>query len=676
LKTPIAFILFRRPEQTARVWERIRAARPEKLFLIADGPRTPNEEKQCRAARDIVANVDWPCEVQRNFSDTNLQAGVRIASGLHWVFGQTDRAVILEDDCLPHPDFFPYCEHLLERYFDRTDIWHINGFNSLPNPDKRHADVFFSHYANPWGWATWSRAWKHHESDLASWPNWSASGELEKIVRDPVQSTYWRRHFEACHRHGRVDIWDLQWLFTIWLHRGISVTPRLSLIENIGLDSGGTHMEGSHIKASPKGASLPLPLRESGRRVDRTFDRLFFDDYYGGRFSRLPPWHSPRRWRMFLGGLRRSIAMSDPKNAFAPDRPHPHAPENWSRSPTQQTPPFICTVYPAVDVELRPPTYDFGSNQALVGRLHEVYPASFLLAIPGGRLWQKPFEFNFVIAPDGRPLRDMTYRTFDYEKMVSNLRNRKIYPCRPFRLEGTTLDLSCLGDGNNYSHWMFDCLPKLEWLSRLPPSIHIDRILVNLKTPFVIETLGSAGWQENRIVSLEETGPHLRCDLLLASSPVTSAYRPFRVFQAVRRLVTVDGQRGSKRLYLSRADALTRRVRNEDDVLALLKPLGFVAVQLAKMSVQEQASLLASAAWVVGPHGAGFANIAFCGADTKVLEWIPEGYNSLEYWSISCELGLDYARMTFPPLDTAAPKASDYDVDIPRLEQALKEMGM
>lgn len=333
-------------------------------------------------------------------------------------------------------------------------------------------------------------------------------------------------------------------------------------------------------------------------------------------------------------------------------------------------------IHPAQETVLHPPAYDFGCNSIFADHLREIYPASFLVAIPEGRLWQKEFEFNFVTAKDGRPLRDMTYRTFDYEEMTSRLQARPIRLSRPIRLKGTTLDLTCLGDGKNYCHWMLDCLSKLDWLSALPSTIRIDRLLVNRKMPFVMETLRSAGWADRDVTSLEETGPHLLCDRLLASSPITSAYHPTRLFLSVRRLLGMERPRSQgRRLYLSRADTHTRRVKNEEAVLSFLKPLGFESVHLSRLTVREQASLLASAECVIGPHGAGFTNISFCQEGTKILEWFPSGYSDLGYWSMSCALGLDYARMAFPPLSDDS-KAADYAVELARLEQALKEMDI
>ena len=122
--TPVAFLIFNRPETTARVFEAIRRVRPPKLLVVADGPRSDREgeNEKCRAARSVIERVDWPCEVITNYADTNLGCRTRISSGLDWVFANVDEAIILEDDCLPDPSFFPFCEELLARYRDDDRI--------------------------------------------------------------------------------------------------------------------------------------------------------------------------------------------------------------------------------------------------------------------------------------------------------------------------------------------------------------------------------------------------------------------------------------------------------------------------------------------------------------------------------------------------------------------------
>src|SRR6185369_3015360 len=115
LSVPVVFTIFNRTDLTARVFETIRTARSGRMFVIADGPRSPEERDLCEETRQIVESIDWPCEVHRTYSETNLGCRIRMASGLNWVFSRVSEAIILEDDCLPSPSFFRFCSDLLNR---------------------------------------------------------------------------------------------------------------------------------------------------------------------------------------------------------------------------------------------------------------------------------------------------------------------------------------------------------------------------------------------------------------------------------------------------------------------------------------------------------------------------------------------------------------------------------
>ncbi|MEG4090553.1 hypothetical protein [Microcoleus sp. Pol12B4] len=100
IQTPIAFIIFKRLDTTARAFEAIRQAKHPKLLIIADGPcpDRPGEDQKCAASRAIIDQVDWDCEVLKNYAYVNFRCRLRVSSGLNWVFDQVEEAIILEDD--------------------------------------------------------------------------------------------------------------------------------------------------------------------------------------------------------------------------------------------------------------------------------------------------------------------------------------------------------------------------------------------------------------------------------------------------------------------------------------------------------------------------------------------------------------------------------------------------
>jgi hypothetical protein len=251
LQTPVGLIFFNRPEKTAKVFEEIRRARPPKLMLAADGPRAdvPGEAERCAAARQVVEHIDWPCEVLKDYSDTNLGCGRRESSAFDWFFSEAEEAIFLEDDTLPRPAFFRFCEEMLDRYRDDDRIMHISGDNFLFGRRRGTANsYYFSRYPNSWGWASWRRAWRHYDFDL----EWGNSDHLSRFT-DPGELRHWKDRWDKT-RTGEIDTWDYQWVFALLSRDGIAINPNRNLVTNIGFGSGATHTQGD----MPGVSELPL----------------------------------------------------------------------------------------------------------------------------------------------------------------------------------------------------------------------------------------------------------------------------------------------------------------------------------------------------------------------------------------------------------------------------------
>jgi hypothetical protein len=242
LDLTIAFIIFNRPRHTKETFEVIRAQRPSKLFIIADGPRAdkPDDIQKCADARAIVELIDWPCDVQRNYAAVNMGLKKRVSSGLDWVFSQVESAIILEDDCVPHSDFFGYCQDLLLRYKDDERVWVVTG-NNFQNGKKRgDSSYYFSKFGHCWGWATWRRAWQKFDGDLTFWPTWKGSFDWDKKMPDPLERTYWIDILDRVEQ-GKIDSWAYPWLATLWFNGALTAIPQVNLVTNIGVGPEGTH---------------------------------------------------------------------------------------------------------------------------------------------------------------------------------------------------------------------------------------------------------------------------------------------------------------------------------------------------------------------------------------------------------------------------------------------------
>jgi len=242
LKTPVVFIIFNRPDTTSRVFAEIAKARPPKLLVIADGPRAnhPDDAEKCAAVRAIVDNVDWDCEVLTNYSNVNLGCKRRVSSGLDWVFDIVEEAIILEDDCLPHPTFFQFCEELLEKYRDDERIAMISGNNFLVGKKRTEYSYYFSRYTHIWGWASWRRAWDNYDVDMQLWPEIRDGGWLDDLLDNKKGVWYWNYIFQNVYK-GKIDSWDYQWTFSCWIQSAMTIIPTVNLVSNIGFGSGAVH---------------------------------------------------------------------------------------------------------------------------------------------------------------------------------------------------------------------------------------------------------------------------------------------------------------------------------------------------------------------------------------------------------------------------------------------------
>lgn len=240
LLTPVVILLFNRPSLTEIVFDSIRKAKPKKLLVVADGPRFPEEEEKCQKARAVIEKVDWDCNVLTNYSEENLGCKRRVSSGLNWVFSEVEEAIIVEDDCLPTPSFFYFCQTLLKYYRHDQRIMHIASNNFQFNQSRTPYSYYFSKYSHIWGWATWRRAWQYYDVEMKTWPEYQKLDLLSSVCEDTYEQKYWLNSFNQVF-DGSIDTWDLQWLYTCWCQSGLSIHPNSTLVSNIGFGVDATH---------------------------------------------------------------------------------------------------------------------------------------------------------------------------------------------------------------------------------------------------------------------------------------------------------------------------------------------------------------------------------------------------------------------------------------------------
>jgi hypothetical protein len=248
LRTPILFLVFNRPATTQVVFESIRSMRPAALYVAADGPRPGSEgdPKRCAEARRLATAVDWPCRVQTLFRERNFGIGQGVAAAITWFFKNEPEGIVLEDDCVPSPSFYRFCEELLAYHREQQQIMHISGNNFQYGRVRGDASYYYSQYTHCWGWASWRRAWQHFDRNLLQ-------------------------------AGSRPFVWDGEWLLAVRRRKGVAALPNVNLVQNIGFGPDATHTTTLERYALLPAEEMVFPLRHPQKiTVDRRADALTY----------------------------------------------------------------------------------------------------------------------------------------------------------------------------------------------------------------------------------------------------------------------------------------------------------------------------------------------------------------------------------------------------------------
>ncbi|WP_110208503.1 glycosyltransferase family 61 protein [Nocardioides daejeonensis] len=256
-------------------------------------------------------------------------------------------------------------------------------------------------------------------------------------------------------------------------------------------------------------------------------------------------------------------------------------------------------------------------------------------------------------------------------------------PAPPLEVDGRLGVLTARGDANYY-HYLMDVVTKLGVLEQAPAIAAPTRWYASVGgPPFQRELLELAGLDLGCVIDAHEH-PHVRAETLVVPAPpeMTEKNPPWAVTWLRERLLPrVDTDGPPQRIYVTRgASANNRTVLNDDEVVALLREHGFVAVDPGTLSVREQIRTFATAEAIVATHGAALANLVFASPGSTVIELFPEGCLLPDYWRLASGVpGLDYRYLSAPGkpprLGRGAAIVRDIRVDVPALRQMLEDLG-
>lgn len=244
--TPILLITFNRPDHVRQVLMEIRKQQPTQLFVCQDGAREGNllDAERIQEVRNVINElVDWPCELHTLYQEKNLGCGPGPAAGISWFFEHVESGIILEDDCLPHPDFFAYCEDMLTRYKDDKHVQFINA-TLYHDRWKCDASYGFSRYMVTGAWAAWRETWQGFDLDMHDWNAWQFRKQVKRLTNSTTEANWWYWKLKEIQADtSKKSYWDYQMQMHLFKNEAITIHPQKNLISNIGFDAEATHTQ-------------------------------------------------------------------------------------------------------------------------------------------------------------------------------------------------------------------------------------------------------------------------------------------------------------------------------------------------------------------------------------------------------------------------------------------------
>jgi hypothetical protein len=297
---PLLLIAFNRTDTLGEVLRALEPVAPPRVYVAADGPREDREgeAERCRAVREMLVNLPWRCEIHARFLDRNAGCAVGVSSAVSWFLEQEESGIVLEDDCVPDPSFFPFCAEVLERHARDERVMSVLGTRFAPMRPGQRASYSYSRLFSPWGWATWRRAWRRYELELGDWRSRLPVPGMPLPAHGTPSNTGWGRKFDTV-VDGRAEgkpphTWDYQWIYAHMLHDGLAVIPRTNLITNVGEGPTSTHLQRGSVWLNLPRTPVAGPLAHP--------DRMEVDEWADGQRERWQlnhrPWIGRKYWQL------------------------------------------------------------------------------------------------------------------------------------------------------------------------------------------------------------------------------------------------------------------------------------------------------------------------------------------------------------------------------------------
>lgn len=242
VNTPVLFETFARPDYARQVWDAIKASKPRSLYFYSNKARNdkPDEIKRNEEIRAFVKEIDWKCDIHTWFREEYVDVYTSLKGAVDWVCENEEAWITLEEDVVPTPAFFSFCDQMLDLFKNDNHVWCVSGDNFF-NLNPGGYDFMFSHYHWMYGWATWRNRWKSIDWDKSY---------IDQMLEQKIFNGFYKTKEQSEERENELlrvkdfvestKCWDYYFGLVIDRNNGVSVVPTTHLVTNIGT-SGENH---------------------------------------------------------------------------------------------------------------------------------------------------------------------------------------------------------------------------------------------------------------------------------------------------------------------------------------------------------------------------------------------------------------------------------------------------
>ena len=233
--SPILFHVWNRIDVVKKVFAKIKETKPKILYFSSDGPRNNEDKMKIRTIRKYVKNnVSWDCKLIKIFFKKNLGPKYAIIKAINEIFKKEKKLIIVDHDCLCDNSFFRFADELLEIYKNEEKIKLISGNYICKKNIKFDKSYYFAKHPQIFGWATWRRSWQEYDIEMKKFKKLTSFFWLLIFFKlNIVKAIYFYNKFKLS-KNGKINTWDYQLLFSIWVKKGLVIRPTVNLSKHIG----------------------------------------------------------------------------------------------------------------------------------------------------------------------------------------------------------------------------------------------------------------------------------------------------------------------------------------------------------------------------------------------------------------------------------------------------------